>query len=270
MNRLLLLGQGYTATRLRDAAERLGWQVKGTGRIARTGVLAFDDPAVAEAIGWATHILSSVPPSGDDDPVLTRFGVRIAASSAWLGYLSSTGVYGDAKGAWVDETAPVGGGRRTARAAADLGWQALAPERIHIFRLPGIYGPGRSPLTRIRDGSAQRIDAGGQVFSRIHVDDIVSATLAAMQAPAPGIYNIADDRPAPQADVIAFACRLLGVAVPPLLTLAAARLGPQAAAFYAESRRIANGKMKRGLKVRLRYPDYRCGLRACRQEEAAQ
>jgi nucleoside-diphosphate-sugar epimerase len=270
MPRLVILGQGYTATRLRRAAEHLGWQVAGTGRTARLGVMAFDDPGVTDAIADASHILSSVPPEGDADPVLARHGERLAASTAWLGYLSSTGVYGDARGAWVDETAPVGGGRRTARVAADLSWQALAPGRVHVFRLPGIYGPGRSALDRVRDGRAQRINAGAQVFSRIHVDDIVGAVIAVMERPAPGVYNIADDEPAPQSDVTVFACRLLGRPVPPLVPLAAANLSPQAAGFYAESRRAANGKMSRVLGYRLRYRDYRSGLRACLAEENAQ
>ena len=267
MMHLLILGQGYTGTRLRRRVEAFGWRVTGAARTPRDGILTLDDPAVAAAIDNATHILSSVPPAGDDDPVLARHGARIAASAAWLGYLSSTGVYGDTAGAFVDETAPVGGGRRTARVAADLAWQHLAPGRVHIFRLPGIYGPGRSAIDRVRAGEAQRIDAGAHVFSRIHVDDIVAALLGAMTAPAPGVYNIADDLAAAQADVVGFACRLLGVASPPPVALADARLSPAARAFYGESRRIANAKMKRGLGVRLRYPDYRCGLRACLDEE---
>jgi nucleoside-diphosphate-sugar epimerase len=269
MPRLLVLGQGYTAGRLRRAVEAAGWHVIGTARTPRPGILAFDAAAIADAIDDATHILSSVPPDDDADPVLARYGERIAASGAWIGYLSSTGVYGDAKGAWVDETAPVGGGRRTARVAADLAWQALAPGRVHLFRLPGIYGPGRSPLGRVRDGSARRIDAAGQVFSRIHVDDIVGAVLTAMLRPAPGVYNVADDAPAPQAEVIAFACRLLGRPVPPLVPLTDAQLSAPAAGFSAESRRVANGKMSRVLGYRLRYPEYRSGLRACLLEESA-
>ena len=266
MTHLLILGQGYSTSRLRAAMEALGWRVTGTGRSAREGVLAFDDPAIAAAIGAASHILSSVPPDEDVDPVLVRYGRLLAASAAWLGYLSSTGVYGDTRGAWVDETAPIGGGRRGARAAADTAWQALG---AHVFRLPGIYGPGRSALDRVRGVTAQRIDAPGHMFSRIHVDDICGAVAAAMTVPRPGVYNIADDEPAPGHDVTAFACRLLGVAPPPLVTLDKAKLSLQARAFYAENRRVANGKMTRDLGVRLRYPDYRSGLRACLPEDSS-
>jgi len=266
MNRLLIFGEGYTGARLRAALERDGWRVTGTGRNARAGVLAFGDPAIDDEIAAATHILSSVPP-GECDPVLDRHGAALSASRAWLGYLSSTGIYGDALGAWVDEAAPVGGGRRSARVAADLAWQALSP-RVHIFRLPGIYGPGRSALDRVRDGTAQRIDAPGQVFSRIHVDDICGAVIAAMTNPKPGVYNIADDAPAPGHEVTAFACRLLGVEPPPPTPLDKADLSPPARAFYAENRRVANAKMKRDLGVRLRYPDYQSGLRACLTEDS--
>lgn len=263
MPHLLILGQGYTGTRLRAALERGGWTVTGTARTARPGILAADDPAVASAVAGATHILSSVPPEADGDPVLARHGAALASSGAWLGYLSSTGVYGDTGGAWVDETAPVGGGRRSARATADIAWQGIG---ARVLRLPGIYGPGRSALDRARAGTAQRIDAGTQVFSRIHVDDIVAAVIAAFNAP-PGVWNVADDLPAPGHAVTAFACRLAGAALPPLLPLAEAALSPQARAFYAENRRVANGKMKRDLGIRLRYPDYRSGLRACLLED---
>lgn len=263
MPHLLILGQGYTGTRLRAALEHEGWTVTGTARTARPGILEADDARVTHAIAAATHILSSVPPEADHDPVLTRHAAALTASGARLGYLSSTGVYGDTGGAWVDETAPVGGGRRSARTAADLAWQKMG---ARVLRLPGIYGPGRSAMDRARAGKAQRIDAGVQVFSRIHVDDIVAAVIAAFDAP-PGVWNIADDLPAPGHAVTAFACRLAGAALPPLIPLADAALSPQARAFYAENRRIANGKMKRDLGIRLRYPDYRSGLRACLREE---
>ena len=265
MPHLLILGQGYTGSRLRAALEREGWAVTGTARSARPGILAADDARVADAIATATHILSSVPPEADHDPVLARHGAALAASGAWRGYLSSTGVYGDTGGAWADETAPVGHGRRSARTAADLSWQKIG---ARVLRLPGIYGPGRSALGRVREGKAQRIDAGTQVFSRIHVDDIVAGVIAAFAAP-PGVWNVADDEPAPGHAVTAFACALAGAPLPPLVPLAGAALSPQARAFYAESRRIANGKMKRDLGIRLRYPDYRSGLRACLREECS-
>ncbi|MBB4633821.1 SDR family NAD(P)-dependent oxidoreductase [Sphingosinicella soli] len=264
MPHLLILGQGYTGSRLRAALERQGWTVTGTARTARPGIVAADDPGVVGAIANASHIVSSVPPEGDHDPVLLRHGAALAASGVPLLYLSSTGVYGDTGGAWVDETAPVGHGRRSARSAADLTWQGMG---ARVLRLPGIYGPGRSALERVRAGTAQRIDAGGQVFSRVHVDDVVAAVIAAFGA-GPGVWNIGDDLPAPGHEVTAFACRLAGAAPPPLIPVAEARLSPPARGFYAESRRVANGKMKRDLGIRLRYPDYRSGLRACLEDTA--
>ncbi len=223
--------------------------------------VAFDDEvAVRTALEYATHILSSVPPLAEGgDTVLQTYGSAIVASgSSWVGYLSSTGVYGDAGGAWVDESAPIGEGRRTARADADLAWQALGHD-MRVFRLPGIYGPGRSALDRVQDGKAHRIDIPGQIFSRIHVDDIVGAVIASLDGPA-GIYNIADDLPASQNDVIEYACNLLGQKWPPLLSLEEAALSPMARGFYAENRRIANGKAKRLLAWQPRFANYRQGL----------
>ncbi|MBB4838254.1 nucleoside-diphosphate-sugar epimerase [Sphingomonas kyeonggiensis] len=246
--RLLVFGPGYSASRL------IAW-LAGRAEIATVTRETF--VGRAGEIAGATHILSTVPP-GADDPVLAAYGREIAASGAWIGYLSSTGVYGDTGGAWVDETAPIGTGRRTARSEADAAWLALG---ARVFRLPGIYGPGRSPLDRIRAGEARRIDVPGQVFSRVHVDDIVGGVIAGFDGP-PGAYNLADDRPAPQSEVIAHGCALLGLPVPPLVPLEQANLSPQARAFYAENRRVANGKAKRILGWRPGYPDYRLGLRA--------
>jgi nucleoside-diphosphate-sugar epimerase len=251
--RLLIFGLGYSARHI--AAALPAARIVATGR---AGNLAFDDAdRVRFEIAQATHILSSVPPE-EADPVLATYGAELAVSGAWLGYLSSTGVYGDARGAWVDESAPTGTGRRTARAAADTAWLELG---ARVFRLPGIYGPGRSPLDRIRAGEARRIDVPGQVFSRIHVTDLAAGVVAGFAAP-PGAYNLSDDAPAPQSDVIAFGCRVLGLPVPPLVALAEAQLSPQARAFYAENRRVANGKAKRVLNWSPRFPDYRAGLRA--------
>ncbi|MFZ1477726.1 MAG: SDR family NAD(P)-dependent oxidoreductase, partial [Sphingorhabdus sp.] len=182
---------GYTATRLATCLRAEGWQVTGTRRMSGGDAIAFDDRAsVLTMIDAATHILSSVPPSGEGgDPVLEKYGAAIASSEAsWIGYLSSTGVYGDTGGAWVDESALIGTGRRTARTEADMAWQALRND-VRIFRLPGIYGPGRSALDRVREGKAHRIDLPDQVFSRVHVDDIVSGIIASFAGPA-GIYNL--------------------------------------------------------------------------------
>ena len=254
MAHLFIFGLGYSAKRIRAAVEGLGWRVTATGR---DGELAFDDDAtVRGALGAASHVLSSVPPDERGDPVLSRYGD--ALGHGWLGYLSSTGVYGDAGGAWVDETAPVGRGRRSARAEADAAWLARG---ARVFRLPGIYGPGRSALERVAEGRAHRLDLPGQVFSRVHVDDIASGVIAGLDAP-PGAYNLADDLPASQNAVIEEACRLLEVEPPPLQTLDDADLPTQARAFYAENRRVANGKAKRLLGWTPRYPSFREGLAA--------
>ena len=215
-----------------------------------------DGAAVRDALTRATHVLSSVPPAGDSDPVLDRFGSDI--TQVWTGYLSSTGVYGDTRGAWVDESAPVGGGRRTARAECDQRWLAKG---ARVFRLPGIYGPGRSALDRVQTGTAKRIDLPGQVFSRVHVDDIVSGVLKGLNGPE-GAYNLSDDLPCPQNTVIEEACRLLGAKLPPLQTLEEANLSPMAQGFYAENRRVANGKAKRVLGWQPAFPTFRDGLAA--------
>lgn len=264
MPHMLIFGMGYTASRLANRLCEAGWQVTGTRRTADGHSIAFDDErAVRAAIAGATHILSSVPPEGDVEPVLTRYGAAIAAAPAlWTGYLSSTGVYGDAAGAWVDEGSPVGQGRRTARAAADADWGALRPD-MRRFRLPGIYGPGRSALDRVRAGKAHRIALAGQLFSRAHVDDIVAGVIASIRAGPPGVYNLADDLPCAQNDVIEAACDLLGQPWPPLQTMEEAALSPMARGFYAENRRVANGRAKRLLGWVPRYPTYREGLRAC-------
>jgi nucleoside-diphosphate-sugar epimerase len=230
--------------------------VTGTSRDGRPGTIAFGDAAaVTAAIAGASHIVSSVPPEGEADPVLAAYGPVLAASDAWVGYLSSTGVYGDAGGAWVDEGAPTGG-RRGARTAADAAWLATG---ARVFRLPGIYGPGRSALERVAEGRAHRIDLPDQVFSRVHVEDIVSGVIAGFAA-SPGAYNLADDLPTSQNAVMEFAARLLGRDPPPFVALDA--LSPAARAFYGENRRVANGKAKRVLGWRPLYPDYRAGLRA--------
>ena len=255
MTHLFIFGLGYSAKRIRAAMEAQGWQVTATGA---DGELAFADAErVTEALRNASHVLSSVPPGDEYDPVLEHYGDALA--HPWLGYLSSTGVYGDTGGAWVDETAATGIGRRSARATADAAWLERG---ARVFRLPGIYGPGRRALDRVAMGRAHRIDSPGQVFSRIHVDDIARGVIAGLEAP-PGAYNLADDWPASQNEVIEEACRLIGVSPPPLESLEEAGLSAQARAFYAENRRVANGKPKRVLGWRPSYPDFRSGLRAC-------
>jgi nucleoside-diphosphate-sugar epimerase len=270
-----------------------GWRVAGTGRTPESvdalrarGVEAylFDGTAPLgeglDVLAVATHLLLSIPPDPSaGDPALMHHGAEIAASRAlqWLGYLSTTGVYGDRGGAWVDEGTPPrpSGPRGQARLDAERGWLALWREAgvpVHVFRLAGIYGPGRSALDTARAGNAKRIDKPGQVFSRIHVEDIAAVLEASMRRPRPGaIYNVCDDEPAPPAEVIAYACALLGVAPPPLVAYdeIADTLSPMARSFYAESKRVSNRRIKEELGVRLRYPDYRAGLRALLEETRA-
>ncbi len=255
MARIVIFGLGYTASRIAAALAGQGWEVLSTGS---AGTFAFDDASsVSLALDGASHVLSSVPPGADGDPVLNHYGSALTERPRWLGYLSSTGVYGDSGGAWVDECAPILG-RRLARNDADRAWRDLG---ARVFRLPGIYGPGRSALERVASGQAHRINLADQVFSRVHVDDIVSGVLAAFDAP-PGAYNLADDRPCGQNAVIERACSLVGVAPPPLQSIEAAGLSPAARAFYAENRRVANGKARRVLGWQPLYPDFDSGLRA--------
>lgn len=266
MKQMLIFGLGYTATRLAQKLRARGWHIDATG-IA--GNIAFDDrPAVLAALESASYVLSSVPPDrqSGDDPVLLQYGHDIASAHLeWLGYLSSTGVYGDSRGAWVDESSPTGSGRRSARAAADDAWQGLGAS-VRIFRLPGIYGPGRSALDRVRSGKAKRINLPDQIFSRVHVDDIVSGIIASFEGSA-GIYNLADDQPCSQNQVIEQACQLLRRPLPPLLSLEEAQLSSMAKGFYAENRRVANGRAKRLLGWRPLYCDHVAGLTALFEQE---
>ena len=260
MGHLLIFGLGYAATRIAEAMRARGWQVRATGS---AGDIAFADRSGVEAaLGEASHVLSSVPPdrATGGDPVLDNYGAALAGKP--LFYLSSTGVYGDRQGAWVDEATPTiaqsGEGRRNARAEADLAWMEMG---ARVFRLPGIYGPGRSALDRVKEGKARRIDLPGQVFSRVHVDDIASGVVAALTQDAPpGAYNLGDDWPCSGNEVTEHACRLLGVEPPPLESLEAANLSEMARGFYMENRRVANGKAKRVLGWSPRYPTYLEGL----------
>jgi len=261
MAMLLILGQGYSGSALAAAARGSGMQVLGVRRSALDGAMAFDDPALGDAIAAASHILASVPPDGASgaDPVLMRWGGLLAASGCWLGYLSSTGVYGDTAGAFVDEASPVGAGRRSARTAADLAWQAMGAT---VFRLPGIYGPGRSALDQVRAGTSRRIDRPGHRFNRVHVDDIAGGVLAALQAGAGGIFNVVDALPAEPRHVTEYACGLLGAPLPPLEPLDEATLSPMARGFWSERRTVAGGRLGRVTGYRLAFPDYKAGLRA--------
>ncbi len=288
---LICFGAGYSAARICRQAQHAGWRVFATSRsqdgaaaLSAQGFegLVFDgnraSPDLARAITMATHILSSVPANADDgspDPVLASCAETItqahtleAGRLRWLGYLSTTGVYGDHDGAWVDETtsARPTSARSRARLASEQGWQTLAGDlgcQLQIFRLAGIYGPGRSPLDRVRSGTAQRIVKPGQVFSRIHVDDIAQAVMRGLSGfGRHTIYNVCDDLPAPPQDVMAFAAELLGLPVPPEVAFETADLSPMARSFYADNKRVSNARMTGDLGVRLAYPTYREGLRA--------
>ena len=270
--RLFCFGLGYTARALAERLDGDGWVVAGTSRTGEAGTRAFDrdQPLPPASFAGVSHILVSIPPDEAGDPALDRHGDDIAAlpALAWLGYLSTTGVYGDQRGGWVDETTPLrpSGIRGRRRVAAEAGWLDLWRRRgvpVHIFRLAGIYGPGRSPFAALRAGTARRIDKPGQVFSRIHVDDLASALVASIERPRPGaIYNLCDDEPAAPEAVVAHAAALLGVAPPPLAPFAAGDLSPMSRSFYADNKRVSNALIKQELGVALRYPDYRAGLAA--------
>lgn len=282
--RFLILGHGYTARHLTPHLTARGWSVTGTTRsnaqrVAATGARPLlwpgEDAAVADAIREADAILISVAPEPAGCPVLTRWGEAVAAARPrWVGYLSSTAVYGDAQGGWVDEESPLtpASARGAERVAAERGWQALAAEHglpLMIFRLAGIYGPGRGPLEKLRAGTARRIVKPGQVFSRIHVEDIAQVILAALDRPHPGaVWNLCDDDPVPPEVVLEHAARLLGLPVPPAEDFATAAMTPMARSFYGESKRVANARVKRDLGIAWRYPDYRAGLAALLEADA--
>lgn len=274
MNTLLSLGHGYCAQALARLLVPQGWQVIGTTRDpARARALAADgvEPllwpveSLAPALARATHVLQSMAPDPSGDPVLVRHAAELAeARPEWVGYLSTTGVYGDHQGGWVDETTPLTPttARGRARVEAERAWQALGLP-LHIFRLAGIYGPGRGPFEKVRNGTARRIVKPGQVFSRIHVADIAQVLAASIRHPDPGgIYNVCDDDPAPPEDVLSHAAALLGLPPPSEEPWETAEMTPMARSFYAESKRVRNDRIKRELGIRLQYPDYRSGLRA--------
>lgn len=263
MTHMMIFGLGYSATVLAQRLAARGWQLSATTRDGRGGTLRFADrEAVLAALRDATHILSSVPPCEGRDPVLDSYGEAIALSGArWVGYLSSTGVYGNRDGRWVDEDSDLLPSPRAAtRAIADEAWQALRSD-VRVFRLAGIYGPGRSVFDRIRAGDARRVEVPGQITNRIHVDDIATAIIASFDAP-PGVYNLADDDPTCQRAVVEYGCRLLGIAPPPLVGIDDPALSDMARSFLADSKRVANTKAKDALGWTPQYPDYRSGLKA--------
>ena len=282
---LLSVGHGYSARALaRRLREAGGWRIVGTTRseakaaaLEAEGVRALIWPGadLGPALREATHLLSSVAPGPEGDPVLAAAGAEVAEAAGrlrWAGYLSTVGVYGDRGGGWVDEASALRPAteRGRARVAAETAWRAVPGLPLHVFRIAGIYGPGRGPFSKVRAGTARRIAKPGQVFGRIHVDDIARALHASMEAPEPGAtYNLSDDEPAPPGDVIAHAARLLGVPVPPEVPFEGAEMSPMARSFYAESKRVRNDRM-RALAGPLLHPTYREGLAALLASERAE
>ncbi|MFN4166209.1 MAG: SDR family oxidoreductase [Ferrovibrio sp.] len=282
MSVLFCFGLGFSAKVLAARLKAQGWGIVGTSRslekAASLAALGYDshvfdgtaplsDPSV---LGPATHMLVSVPAEEQADAVLRWHAADIAElkNLKWLGYLSTTGVYGDRGGDWVDEQSDLRPtqARSRRRAEAEAGWLKLHAEHdvpVHVFRLAGIYGPGRNQLEGVKRGTAHRIVKPGQVFCRIHVEDIAQVLEASMAKPNPGaVYNLADDEPAPPQDVVQYAAKLLGLPVPPDIPFDAAQLSPMQASFYADSRRVRNDRIKTELGVTLKYPTYREGLKA--------
>ena len=280
MPHLFCFGHGYCAQVLAKRLLREGWTVSGTGRLPFNlaqmrleGVTAWEfggrTPLPREALDGVTHLLISIPPDENGDPVLRSEAKELAGRAgqfAWAGYLSTTGVYGDRGGEWVDEDSPLepSTARGHRRLAAERGWLALHERHglpVYLFRLAGIYGPGRNQLESIKDGTAKRIVKPGQVFSRIHVEDIAGVLEASIAAPSPGrAYNVCDDEPCPPQDVVAYAAKLLGCEPPPEIPFEEADLSPMARSFYAESKRVSNRRIRQELGYRLIYPTYREGL----------
>ncbi len=281
MNHLLCFGFGFSARALAARLDRREWKIFATSRdaegIAEINAQGFHGLPFASSLQIAadvTHLLISAPPGEHGDPVLQWFQAQLqelSKSLKWLGYLSTMGVYGDRRGEWVDEDSPLEPttARGQRRLEAERSWLMLHKDYglpVHLFRLAGIYGPGRNQLLTVRDGSARRIIKPGQIFSRIHVEDIAGVLAASIAKPNPGrVYNVCDDEPCPPQEVVAYAADLLGLPVPPEIPFEEAELSPMAKSFYAESKRVSNGRMKTELRYNLLFPNYREGLRALLQ-----
>lgn len=280
--RLFCFGCGYSARVFAGRFAARGGSVAGTCRteekaadLRAAGIEAFifagGEPLPEEALKGTTHLLISIPPSEGGDPALAAHREilrKLVPAIEWAGYLSTTGVYGDRKGGWVSEDTPLdpAAARSDRRAAAEAAWMTFARASglpLHIFRLAGIYGPGRNQLKSVLEGTARRIVKEGQVFSRIHVEDIATVLEASIARPNPGaIYNVCDDEAAPAPDVVAYAAQLLGKEPPPEVAFEEANLSPMAASFYMASRRVSNRRIHEELGVELAYPTYREGLKA--------
>lgn len=282
--KLFCFGFGYTASYLAQKLKPFGWKISGTTTetekktyLQKQGIetCLFDqnhpitDPH--ETFSDVTHLLLSVPPDADGDPVFNLHAQDLAAlkNLEWVGYLSTIGVYGNQDGLWIDETAPTSptSRRGSLRLKAEQQWETLCLNEgfpLHIFRLSGIYGPGRSAIDSVRSGTAKRIEKEGHAFNRVHVEDIVQTLIASMNSPRSGsIYNLADDAPSPSHEVIQFACNLIGIDPPPLIPFDQAEMPPIVRSFYKDNKRIKNDKIKDELGIELLYADYRRGLQAC-------
>lgn len=287
--RLFCFGYGYTCEYLGRELMARGWRVAGTTRDPEKlyrmkaegieGYLFDEDVPLGDPIGilrGTTHLLLSIPPEDAGDPAFLTHGDDIAETTGieWAGYLSTTGVYGNRDGGWVNEESELRPETRRGlrRVRSEEQWLSLFREHglpVHIFRLAGIYGPGRSALDSVRAGNARRIDKPGHAFSRVHIKDIVQVLLASMDKPHPGrVYNVADDRAAPSHEVIARSCELLGLKPLPLLPYVEADLAPITLSFYSDNKRINNDRIKTELGVTLEYPDFIKGLDACLEAES--
>ena len=279
---LLSFGHGYSARALARLLQPQDWRIIGTTRSedkAARLIAEGTEPRIwpganmEPALDAATHLLISAAPDDAGDPVLAELRDQIAARAGqfqWVGYLSTTGVYGDHDGDWVDESSPLAPStkRGQARVEAEAAWAAIPGLPLHIFRLAGIYGPGRGPFSKVREGTARRIIKEGQVFSRTHVADIARVLAASIARPNPGAaYNVCDDDPAPPQDVIAYAAELLGLPIPEAVAFEDADMSPMARSFYAESKKVRNGRIKDELGVELLFPDYKSGLRSLLAQE---
>ncbi len=275
MKHLLCFGFGFSAKTLTSKLDPKQWCITGTSRSSEgaAAILAqgfegvvFDDlNSIPKDV---THIVSSVPPDETGDPVLQKFGNEIALRAKtfdWVAYLSTTGVYGDRGGEWVDEDTELlpNTDRGERRVAAEAAWANIPNLHPLIFRLAGIYGPGRNAFESLKSGKAQRVIKSGQIFSRIHVEDIAGVLLASIAKPNPGrIYNLADDEPCPPQNVITYAAELMGLDPPPEVAFEDAKLSAMARSFYADSKRVSNARIKNELGYVLKYPNYRFGLKA--------
>ena len=278
---LFCFGLGYSAMALSRRLDAAGWTIRGTcrkpARKAALGALGisaalFDGETPMDSpdlLQGATHVLLSIPPDAGGDPAYRHHAQDIAAAGSveWVGYFSTTGVYGNRDGDWVDESSDLrpGSDRSQRRVDAERDWLAWGERHgiaVQIFRLPGIYGPGRSVVDQVKAGTARRVIKPGHVFSRTHVEDIATVVAASIARPQPGgIYNVCDDEPAAPADIVAYVCELLGREPPPEIPYDETEMSPMARSFWSDNRRVRNDRIKEALGVKLDFPDYRIGIR---------